>query len=403
MSSGAAIAAVTAALRQLLSDAVAADPDLTDTIVTMQAPDIARADGRTSNQLNLFLFRTAVNAAWSNQPVPGRVRPGEEAPPPLPLTLSYLITAYGRENDAQRPFSHLLLGHAMCMLHTNPFLTPEALRTWLPEPEAPQFLERVRLTLQPMNLEDISKLWSGLQTHLRLSTAYEASVVLIENRRGIRAALPVMRRGPADSGVVAQPDMAPPVPTLSDVAPGAATLGAVVTLRGVHLSDDHVTVMLRRAGKTWDLQPAPGGTGSEIRVPLPTDKEIPAGVFAVTVATGPPERPIGSNALALAIMPRIVSPLPMTARRRNGRIQVALEVSPPVQPEQSVALLLGSREIPLPPRKQETSRLELTVPQIEPGVYVLRVRVDGVDSPVVHTAADGHPAFDPQARLTVTS
>ena len=31
--------------------------------------------------------------------MPGRVRPGETGPPPLPLTLHYLLTAYGEDDD----------------------------------------------------------------------------------------------------------------------------------------------------------------------------------------------------------------------------------------------------------------------------------------------------------------
>ena len=49
-------------------------------------------------------------------------RDGEPAQPPLALNLFYLLTAYGRDNDAQRPFSHMLLGRAMSILHDHPVL-----------------------------------------------------------------------------------------------------------------------------------------------------------------------------------------------------------------------------------------------------------------------------------------
>jgi len=404
MSNSATIAAVTAAFRNLLAEAVSQEPELADTVFTMQSPDIARADGVTANQINLFLFRTAVNAAWSNAPIPDRVRPGEDAPPPLALTLSYLLTAYGRDNDAQRPFSHLLLGRAMGALHDNPILTPEVLRASLPELDALREIERVRITMQPMSLEDISKLWSSFQTQYRLSTTYEASMVLIESNRPVRAPLPVLRRSPSGGGVIAQADTSPPMPILTEVQPNAAAIGDAVTLHGIHLDGESVLVRLTRDGQSWDLQPDPGANPRHVVVTIPADRGLGAGLHGVSVAAGAPGRMIASNAMALAVMPRITSRLPMTARIRQGGISIEVEVSPPVLPGQAVALLLGSRETRVAPAKAAQSRLRFAVPGIEPGPYVLRLRVDGVDSPVVVRAAPGaQPEFDPAARLTVTA
>jgi hypothetical protein len=403
MSNSAAIAAVTAAFRNLLAEAVSHDPELADTVFTMQAPDIARADGVTANQINLFLFRTAVNAAWSNAPISERIRPGEEAPPPLALTLSYLLTAYGRDNDAQRPFSHLLLGRAMGALHDNPILTPEALRASLPEVASPRQIERVRITMQPMNLEDLSKLWSTFQTQYRLSTTYEASMVLIESNRPVRAPLPVLRRSSSGGGVITQADTSPPMPILLDVQPNAAIIGDTVTLRGIHLAGDGVVVRLTRDGQSWELSVEPGVNPEQVAFVVPGDRGLGAGLYSVCVDAGAADRMIASNTMALAIMPRLVSRLPMTVRNRTGGITVEVEVSPPVLPGQVVALLLGSRETRGAQTKAAQSRLRFAVPAIEPGVYVLRLRVDGVDSPVIRVHPDAPPEFDPAARLTVTA
>jgi len=98
MSNDRAIAAVTATLRNMLFQAVSGDADLAGTTVTTRPPDRARQDGTTSNQINLFLYRTSIDAAWRNQDPPG-IRPGESGQPPLPLVLSYLMTAYGEDDD----------------------------------------------------------------------------------------------------------------------------------------------------------------------------------------------------------------------------------------------------------------------------------------------------------------
>ncbi len=403
MSNSAAIAAVTASLRNVLAESISQDPELADTIFTMQSPDIARGEGVNANQLNLFLFRTEVNAAWSNTQISDRTRPGEEAPPPLALTLFYLLVPYGRDNDAQRPFSHLLLGRAMSVLHDNPILTPETLRASVPELSAIRQIERVRLTLQPMNLDDLSKLWSGFQTQYRLSATYQASVILIESNRPVRAALPVLRRGPTGGGVVTQTDASPRMPILTAVEPNAAGIGDGIILHGLHLAGERVLVRLTREGQTWELPVAEGASVDRVGFSIPSDRGLGAGVHGVAVVAGTADHMIASNTLALAIMPRITSKLPMTARIRSGGIVVDLEVSPPVQPSQFVSLLLGSREVRGSQPQAAQSRLHFAVRGIEPGVYVLRVRVDGVDTPIIRKPDRDHPEFDPAARLTVTS
>src|SRR5438034_2772333 len=112
MSNPLAIPAVTATLRNLLTQ-LTTEPELNDTTVTTQPLDRARTNGNTANQLNLFLYQALPNAALRNMDMPRQVKPGETGMPPLALNLYYLLTAYGRDNDTQRPFSHHLLGRAM--------------------------------------------------------------------------------------------------------------------------------------------------------------------------------------------------------------------------------------------------------------------------------------------------
>src|SRR6185437_12405922 len=109
MSNVLAIAATTRTLRNLLLARIPAlDAELSDLEVTLQPPDIARK-GISKSQLNLFLFQVVTNAAWSNLDMPGRVRPGETAPPALALNLHYLITAWGRGDSDSDALSHRVL------------------------------------------------------------------------------------------------------------------------------------------------------------------------------------------------------------------------------------------------------------------------------------------------------
>ena len=84
MSNPTAISAVTATLRNLLTAGAHQDTELGDTTVSTEPPDLAR-EGNSNNQLNLFLYRTTINTAFSNAPMPGEVKPGETGMPPLSL------------------------------------------------------------------------------------------------------------------------------------------------------------------------------------------------------------------------------------------------------------------------------------------------------------------------------
>jgi hypothetical protein len=164
MSDSLAIAAVTSALRQRLQRAF--DASLPGTRVTIRPPDRAR-DSQAGNQVNLFLFQASPNASWRNV-VTEPPRPGGPLQPPLALNLLYLLSAHGRDDDDPEPFSHRLLGEAMRILHEQSVL------------ELAGGVERVRVTLQPLTLEEMTKLWTIFQTPYRLSVVYEATVVLID-------------------------------------------------------------------------------------------------------------------------------------------------------------------------------------------------------------------------------
>ena len=150
MSNPQAIAAVSATLQSLLLQGVTTDPDLADTTVTTLPLDKAR-DGNNANQLNLFLYQTLPNAAWRNQDMPRQSLPGETSMSPLALRLYYLLTSFGRGNDAAQPFTHHLLGKAMSILYDHSVLLPADIKAAtavsLPNSDLDRQVERVRVTL----------------------------------------------------------------------------------------------------------------------------------------------------------------------------------------------------------------------------------------------------------------
>jgi hypothetical protein len=404
-----AIAAVTATLRNLLTQGITADPDLADATVTMQPLDRARANGNVANQLNIFLYHVLPSAAWRNMDYPGRVNPGETAQPPLGLNLYYLLTAFGRDNDTLRPFGHQVIGRAMSVLNDHPLLGSAEIKAALPNNDLWQQVERVRFTMQPFSLEEIAKLWTGFQTQYRLSVAYEAAVVLIESTRTITAPLPVLMRAQGDTGVLTQTNLVPPFPTLEELTPPnqqpAALQGDTLTLTGHNLTGTAVTFNFSNVHLTAPIPvPAqPGATDTQVAVQLPKDPvNWPAGMYTVSAVIsnkGQPDRT--TNDLPLALAPEITN-APLRARRtKAGAVTIRVTCVPEVRPEQRVSLLLGSQEVPAPDRPAQTADLSFVVPAAVPGQYWIRLRVDGVDSQLVNRTTTP-PAFDPKQKVVIS-
>ena len=404
MSNGLAIAAVTATLRSLLSDKLGL-PD-----VTARSPDKAR-DGIAGDQVNLFLYHIQVEPAWRNSDMPRQNKPGETGFPPLPLNLFYLVTALSDEKDEVK--NHSLLGRAMRVLHDHPLLDAseikDATQANVPGADLHEQIERVRITLQPLPVEEISKLWTAFQTNFRTSAGYQVSVVLIESERPVKAPLPVLTRGKDDTGVGSQADVTSPFPTLLEIVlpPGQASarLGDVVTLKGLHLDAGTPEVRLSHS-----LLPAPGpvtieaSSATEIRIKLKDDPTawVP-GFYNVAVVMTSGDDVRFTNELSLTVAPRITTVLPLdVVRQPDKSAEIPLGFSPRVRPGQRVALLIGGAPAePLPALTVPVDTLNFVVKNAPVGTHFLRLRVDGVDSLLVQSPAGQPPVFDPSQRVKI--
>lgn len=410
MSNALAIAAVTATLRRLLTNGVPVITDLADTNVTTISPDTARASGTTHNQINLFLYQAVPNAAWRNGEMPGIGRSGETAAPPLALNLYYLLTTYGRDNDIARPFSHELLGRAMSILHDHPLLGAEEIALSLPGNDLGQQIERIRFSLQPLNVEEIYRLWAGFQTPYRTSVAYEASVVLIESTREAKTALPVTRRGATDSGVSSQANIASPFARIVSVAPSVdVTFGDTLTITGSRLSGGSVSVEFSspRLAQPRSVPVLPGASDSTVSVLVPIDPAFPAGLYSVsvrivsTLPTGETEKR-SSNEVAVSLAPKLTSGVPATVSAVEGKVSLSLGCAPAVVEGQRVSLLFGDREIIADVAARPATSLNFTILNAAAGAYFVRLRVDGADSTMLVDRAAKPATFDPARKVTVT-
>jgi hypothetical protein len=432
VSTALAIAGVTAVLRDLLNDGLINHnvSGLLGSTVTVSAlpPDrVVPVNGTERTQLNLFLHQVTFNTGWRNHALPSRDGSGMQrlSNPPLALDLHYLLSAYSAEELG----SEILLGYAMQLLHEVPVLDRRAITTALtPSPSVDTTLppalralaecgladqlEQIKLVPDPLSSEEMSKLWTAVQSHYRPSAAYVATVVLIESSKPTRSTLPVLSRGPVDPvtkrdrGVAVQPDLLPPFPTIQTVAATngqpAATVGAIVELTGHHLDGTNRAVLL--SNSRFDIEqalPAAGG-GSSIATSF-TVPAVPAGLYQLAIRVIRPGEsdPRISNAVALVIGPEITTAMPMAVvRDGSGAATLVLSVQPQIQPGQTVSVLLGTREVPVAPITVATGTLTVAVADAQTGEFLLRIRVDGIDSPIIDRSAVP-PAFY-NYRVTIT-
>lgn len=427
MSNALAIAAVTAALKDLIGNGLLGlDLSSIGSVTVSALPPDRIATGQTEpNQLNLFLYQVTPNIGWRNQSLPARDGSGARiGNPPLALDLHYMLTAYG----AQDLSAEALLGFAMQFLHETPMLSRAQLRTVLGPPSPPfgnlsalslaDQIEWLKITPQFLGVEELSKLWTAMQARYRPSMAYQVSVVLIESDAGARAALPVLKRGTGDRGPVALAGAGPSLssvrPALSDLLP-AARLGDALLLTGSRLQADGVVAIFEneRTGSSRTLPPIAGTSDRELRVQLPDILDAGAiaswgiGLYSLRLrsdATGMPS--MYSNAVPLALSPQIeVSPLAAA----TGDIALTVNCTPRLHPAQhaGVRLIFGSIEIApdgldTPADETQPSTLNFTVRNVVAGSYPVRLRVDGIDSLPIRIAADtGSLDFDPQQTVVV--
>jgi hypothetical protein len=402
MSNSLAIAAVTATLRNLLLRGIHADSELSDATVTTQPIDKAR-NNNNANQINLFLYLTSQDPAFRNTTVSRYVQPGELGYPPLALDLYYLVTAYGRDNDDV--LGHRLLGKAMSILLDHPVLGADEIRNALAGNDLYEQVERIRISPQPMTVDEASKLWMVFQTQYRISVAYRADIVLIDSNRPVRSPLPVLAIGEEDKGPTV---IAGLLPTFNGIAFSnrrlCAELNDAVIFQGTYLdsitklqfSNNHLELPI-------EIDPEPGGTASEViakisKQPANDSSLWPAGFYAVRGIFSKEGLELTTNEVAMPLAPKI-SIKPRKVPR--GRVTLKVSVMPNIFPEQNVILLFGDQQIPAGHQSSSTETITFTFDVANPGTYLVRLRVDGVDSVPLDLKAT-IPSFADSQKVIVT-
>jgi hypothetical protein len=428
MSGVLALAAVTAVLEDLINNGLV-DHNLGSTLgeveVTSLAPDRVRPAGKTDSeksQINLFLYHVSTNPAWRNNDLPSRDRAGNRiANPPLAVDLHYLLIVHG----AAEFHTEILLGYALQLLHDNPLITRDAIRKTMSATSPvsgagvlpPGFplqsaadladqIEQVRIVPENLGTDELSRLWTAFQTNFRPTASFMASVVLMQAQKPARLGLPVRERRS-----VVMPFRTPRIDAVEDSSDPSApiTSGSKIVLRGAQLRGGSTTVRLGEV--EWSPSPSQVGDASiAVDLTLPAFADLQPGILGAQVVQNlylgdPPTLHKGteSNAAAFVLHPVVtVSKSAVTTSVVDGQTLVAATLtvgfSPSVGKSQRVLLFLNELaatgspafqsfalplRVPANPADISDASLDVPVAGVKAGSYLVRVQVDGAESPLV--------------------
>jgi Pvc16 N-terminal domain len=326
----------------------------------------------------------------------------------------------------------------MFLLHETPILSRAQLRTVLGAPSPvdgailpSQFgtlsaldladqIELIKISPIYMSTEELSKMWTAMQARYRPTMAYLVTTVLIQATDSTKAAPPVLSQGKQDTGPVAT---AAPLPVISIVRPAASALlpairlGDDVLLGGTNFgTSGAASVQFQNARAELTQVVAPKSvTGTQIKAHIPNFAEDndalhswAVGMYSVSLLVSRPNLPdYVSNAVPVALSPIItVSPQNTAA----GNIDLTVTCNPRLLKSQESRTQLVFRDqtftptvIDTPVDVKQPTTLKFKVPGVAAGQYLVRLRVDGVDSiPAVFQGTPPKLSFDPQQKVTVT-
>ncbi len=230
MSASTAIGMVSASLRNLLVGEMKLSPPPD---VTVLAPD----EHGSNRRINLFLYKLAENPYLKNSDF--SVRPGvpnQLVPPPLSLSLFYLLTPYAPNDPLTgNAAAHQILGEAMRVLFENPVVPTTYLDAGLTDAR-----ERLQIAGNGLDPEELSRIWATFSQPFRLSVMYEVSTLqLDQSAPTVRPMANRVRR-------VGVPDVRAPLipPSVTGMTPISGPAGTTLTFSGTHLAGWRASAVL---------------------------------------------------------------------------------------------------------------------------------------------------------------
>jgi Pvc16 N-terminal domain len=140
-------------------------------VVTLNTP--REMSEKPAEGLSIWLYRVIRDDQRLNDP-PVRSSRTELLPPPLPLRLHYLVTPVTSERLGDPETEQIILGKVLQVFYGHPILRGIDLQAEFSGTEV-----ELRTRLEPMSLEEITRVWDALEGSYQLSVSYEVSVVNI--------------------------------------------------------------------------------------------------------------------------------------------------------------------------------------------------------------------------------
>ncbi|MBV9759625.1 MAG: DUF4255 domain-containing protein [Acidobacteriaceae bacterium] len=174
MSDYSVIAELGDSLASVLFSDMNSDPQISGLIdspdrISLESP--ADLENDSSVRVSLYLYRILENPYTKNRfPLEGTG--AQQRKPPLTLDLYYLLTPMiGTPREQQ-----IVLGKAMQVLYDRTILSGADLSGSLSEQD-----EAIRMILNPVPLEELTRVWQALEYPYRLSVCYVARVAIVDS------------------------------------------------------------------------------------------------------------------------------------------------------------------------------------------------------------------------------
>ena len=272
-------------------------------------------------------------------------------------------------------------------------------------------VEMIKIAPATLGREEIAWLWTALKADYRPTFPFQVSVVLIQPQNPLVSALPVLQRR-----VAAQPNLLSPFPALIGADPPkgqpVACLGDTVTVQGSNLNGaSSVLLVSQLRGIQQNVTPllSPGNSSFQFAVPNPSlpppqpnPTDLPAGVYVVRAQIPSGSDTLQTNGVPLAIAPKIDPSWAPGTLASGPNVTVSIPCAPYIRPSQQVSLLIGGQEAPADAFTTPTNSPSFTFQPLQPTAQPVpvRLRVDGLDSPIIDMTLTP-PAFSgPSVRVT---
>jgi hypothetical protein len=404
MSNFLTFATVTEAIRQKLDAALKADigSDARAVAVRPGPPDPNR---QPDVGVTVYLYQVTTSGHRQNEELPVRSQSGSVVQRPrAAFDLHYLFSFFAGESELKL---QRVMGCVMRVLHTHPVVTRKMIddAKMLPElvdSDLGDEAELVKLSPEPLSLDELSKLWSVFfQSPYVLSVPYRASIVMLDGRPVPVSVLPVKTRNiyvkpfeePTIERVLSRSGPDEPADEDQPILPGY-----ILVLEGRHLSAD--VTLVRVVGDTVAPDVA-GPTRIEMTLAEPP---FPAGVLRAglqpvqvvhQLLMGTPEtahKGFESNVVPLILHPVAENATYVVVHHPPDpdTYQVEMDVTPKLGTGQKAMMTLngysppglGSYAFPVPPDQAGSGSSHIVVPVagVADGTYFIRLSVDGAES-----------------------